>query len=357
MPYTEGVVFAFAHPGETANPLIHTISMKLIAPAGQNFMGIRLMANVPDKFIERCFEHIVNGYGQFDRAKAGTQVTRISGNHLDDISAQFITQGLELLLAQPAKVSRRIDLLQQISRNYSHDFILKPVAKIEDSPKVMIPSCAPYSTQNNITHRISHKSDILPFSSAFWLLLRSNTSQMILLKTHDNREAFLRVLTPGDYPLLSHYLENLSEESKRRFGPHPFDLPAVEQFHLSHSDVTGYIATGAGGEIIAYALIKQGYADGDLPRLTGYGIEPQPATDCSFAPSVADAWQSCGLGTSIFGFIHNDCRHKGFKRMFLWGGVQSTNLKAVRYYGKLGFFTLGQFEHNGPNNDMLLSLA
>lgn len=174
--------------------------------------------------------------------------------------------------------------------------------------------------------------------------------------TRDHRLATIRPLTFSDFDRLTDYLQNLSPETKRRFGPHPFDRNAVEDYHRAHHEVTGYIALHEGDQVVAYALIKQGLVDEDIPRFVGYNLNPHPHHDCTYAPSVADDWQSCGLGTLLFDVIRKDCLLKGFNRMFLWGGVQSTNTKAVNYYIKLGFTHLGTFEHNGPNDDMMLQL-
>lgn len=179
---------------------------------------------------------------------------------------------------------------------------------------------------------------------------------MIKVTTRDHRQAHIRPLTFNDFDRLTHYLQRLSPESKRRFGPHPFDRDSVEAYHRLHPDVTGFIALHEEVEVVAYALIKQGLIAEDIPRLTGYGLRPDAQTDCTYAPSVADEWQSCGLGTLLFELIREDCRQKGFQRIILWGGVQSTNTKAVNYYNKLGFIHLGTFEHNGPNDDMMLLL-
>lgn len=179
---------------------------------------------------------------------------------------------------------------------------------------------------------------------------------MTTVTTRDHREAIIRPFTFGDFDRLTDYLQGLSAESKRRFGPHPFDRNSVEEYHRLHPDVSGFVATNNEGLVVAYALIKHGLIDEDLPRLAGYNMNPQQNTDCTYAPSVADDWQSCGLGTLLFDAIREDCRRKGFKRIFLWGGVQSTNVKAINYYNKLGFIQLGQFEHNGPNDDMALVL-
>lgn len=176
---------------------------------------------------------------------------------------------------------------------------------------------------------------------------------MIRIETRDHRVAYLRLLTSNDMDRLTLYLKNLSDESKQRFGPHPFDRDAVELFLQNNPNATGFVATEADGSVVAYALIKKGFVDHDLPRMELYGIEPSADTDCTYAPSVADSWQSCGLGTHLFQYINRYCRDKGFRRMFLWGGVQCANMKAVHYYRKLGFKKLGNFENHGSNDDMM----
>ena len=40
-------------------------------------------------------------------------------------------------------------------------------------------------------------------------------------------------------------------------------------------------------------------------------------------------------------------------RFILWGGVQSNNERALRLYHKFGFRTLGYFDYNGLNTDMI----
>lgn len=79
-------------------------------------------------------------------------------------------------------------------------------------------------------------------------------------------------------------------------------------------------------------------------------------SDCTFAPSVADAWQSCGVGNSLFQFILSSLKATEVKRIILWGGVQIDNEKAVNYYKKNAFKTLGQFYYNGENYDMVLDV-
>jgi len=108
---------------------------------------------------------------------------------------------------------------------------------------------------------------------------------------------------------------------------------------------------------VAFSIIKRGYLEHDGYRLQSYGFVPDAITDCTFAPSVADHWQSLGVGNSLFHFLLADLKASGIKRIILWGGVQSDNQKAVNYYLKNGFIKLGQFEHNGLNDDMILEVA
>jgi diamine N-acetyltransferase len=175
----------------------------------------------------------------------------------------------------------------------------------------------------------------------------------MIVQSKNNKQVRLRKLISTDLDGLLHYLHHLSAETKSRFGPHPFNREAVIDFYnnpLHH----GYVAEDAEtNEIIAYAVIKTGYLEHDKPRLQSYHIEPNSKTDCTFAPSVADAWQGFGTGNSLFGFILSQLRAQGFARIILWGGVQAGNQHAVHYYQKNGFVTLGQFEYNGPNYDMI----
>lgn len=164
-----------------------------------------------------------------------------------------------------------------------------------------------------------------------------------------------RKLTAGDFDPLLHYLHLLSDETKRRFGPHAFERKALINFYESDAAITGYVAVDLQQqEIIAYAITRDGILQHDSERLLDYGISGIDKNSCTFAPSVADKWQSRGIGIMLFNFVLSDTRQKGIERIILWGGVQATNEKAVNFYKKMGFKIIGQFEYNGRNYDMLL---
>jgi len=176
------------------------------------------------------------------------------------------------------------------------------------------------------------------------------------MEVNNNRQLFLRRLNSNDLDNLFDYLQNLSLETKRRFGPHPFDRQSIFDFYLSDTHKGYVVHTMEPDEIIAYAIIKIGFLEHDCTRLQSYGLTLDYKTDCTFAPSVADAWQSCGVGNTLFQFILSEVLTMGIERIILWGGVQCDNERAVNYYKRNGFKTLGQFTHNGENYDMICTI-
>lgn len=153
---------------------------------------------------------------------------------------------------------------------------------------------------------------------------------------------------------LETYLCNLGNNTRSYFGPHAFDTASLIRFYEDPKN-EAYIATEE-NRIIAYAILRQGFLQHDAPRLSSYGVNLNPDTDASFAPSVADDWQGRGLGRELFSYIINDLRGGNVTRLILWGGVQTANQRAIRYYQQLGFRTLGYFEYHGWNADMVYEI-
>ncbi len=169
-------------------------------------------------------------------------------------------------------------------------------------------------------------------------------------------EIIFRKLASSDLDDLLKYLHHLSSETKSRFGPHAFDRDSVINFY-NCEDVTGYVAEDkTSRSIAAYAIIKKGILQHDSERLLNYNYPGIEVNCCTFAPSVGDYWQSKGVGTKLFEFIIADVRLAGISKIILWGGVQAANEKAVNFYKKTCFKSLGLFEYNGTNIDMLLEI-
>jgi diamine N-acetyltransferase len=174
--------------------------------------------------------------------------------------------------------------------------------------------------------------------------------------TKQNKSVILRKLSGDDLDRLLVYLHQLSPATAKRFQPHPFHKNEVINFY-HQPEHEAWVAVEPSSEmIIAYTVLKKGYLHHDYPRLQQYGV-PISYDHCyTIAPSVTDEWQSTGVGQLLFNFVLTEMRSRGMKQLILWGGVQTDNVKAVRFYQKNGFRSLGHFQYNGLNEDMLLYL-
>ena len=71
---TERVIFAFATLGETRESAACPQRADPFAAAGEDLVGITLVADIPDQAVVRRVEHIMDRGGQFDNAKPGPQM-------------------------------------------------------------------------------------------------------------------------------------------------------------------------------------------------------------------------------------------------------------------------------------------
>jgi len=182
---------------------------------------------------------------------------------------------------------------------------------------------------------------------------------MSTLTLKSGANCLARRLAVTDEPALLAYLDGLSAESRSRFGPHPFESETVQCIcqNLPNDDVLRYVAVSPNEEIVAYLLVKAGTLPEDRRRYENEGWVLDEKNTCTFAPSVADVWQSSGLGNAMFGIILEDLRAYPFRQMLLWGGVQASNERAIRYYTRNGFEAVGRFWHDGKENlDMVKAL-
>jgi GNAT superfamily N-acetyltransferase len=170
----------------------------------------------------------------------------------------------------------------------------------------------------------------------------------------------IRLLEPIDAPKLTAYFNGLSEQTKQYFAPHSFIEETVRHIcsTLNPSEIVRLVATLADGQtIIAYTLLLSGATPSDTARYEALGIPVNTKTDYSIAPSIADAYQSLGLGNYLMSKVLEIARATNKQRIILWGGVQARNERAFRYYQKYGFVQIGQFENDVLNYDMCLELT
>ncbi len=176
------------------------------------------------------------------------------------------------------------------------------------------------------------------------------------MKPFLNPNIVYRKLFASDLEALISYLDALSNESKSRFGPHDFSREGIVHFYQDPT-LTGFLGLDTStGNIVAYAILKRGMQAYDKQRISLLGYQLDSFFDASLAPSVADNWQGKNIGNGLMQFILENMPSIHIKRIFLWGGVQLSNEKAVAYYQKWGFETIGNFEHQGFNLDMCLAI-
>lgn len=181
----------------------------------------------------------------------------------------------------------------------------------------------------------------------------------MMLSLRNGKTVQVRLVHRDDKEPLFNYFQLLSPESRSRFGPHPFDLRTVDAiFDQPDSIIQRYVAIDpTENKIVAYMLISQGMVEADQQRYAERNQHFDPVSTVTFAPSVADGWQSSGLGSAMANIIEEDLRKKNIRHIVLWGGVQATNFKAVSYYKKLGYRYLGSFWFdNKDNHDMIKEL-
>jgi GNAT superfamily N-acetyltransferase len=172
-----------------------------------------------------------------------------------------------------------------------------------------------------------------------------------------------RPLAASDAVALGRYFLSLSEETRRRYAPHPFDQATADRLcaEIDPADTLRMIATlgdTPDAQVIAYLILVPGVDAAECARYAAAGMALDDAGDCTLAPSVADAYQSRGVGSLLLPELLRIARRLGKARMVLMGGVQATNARAVHFYEKHGFRFVAPFE--GPpgrlNYDMILDL-
>ncbi|MBS2097656.1 GNAT family N-acetyltransferase [Carboxylicivirga linearis] len=152
---------------------------------------------------------------------------------------------------------------------------------------------------------------------------------------------------------LLEYLSGLSNTTKKRFGPHSFEIKTIN--NLAANPGFRLYTAFYRRKIIAYAIIKIGWLDHEKPRLMKYGIV-ENYHDITLAPSVADEHQNKGIGTHFLQFILDDIDSlMPPGNIYLWGGVQKNNKRAVHFYQKMGFTILGEFKTSSTYLDMNLN--
>lgn len=180
------------------------------------------------------------------------------------------------------------------------------------------------------------------------------------LDLDDGSKVVFRPLTRADAEHLAVFLDGLSAESRRLSTFDGYDLGAARELCdavARYDKLRLVLEEVSSGRIVGLLEFSLNLHPSDMARYRKAGIH-LAATDCRFGPTLADDYQGKGVGTQVFPLIADVARCFGKKRVILWGGVLTDNPRAIRYYEKQGFQTVGSFigADGGQSLDMILDL-
>lgn len=170
-------------------------------------------------------------------------------------------------------------------------------------------------------------------------------------------EFLIREALPNDAAALETYYASLSKQTRQRFAPHSFAKDALEEMLQQEQHYKMLIVVDPSTDkVVAYFIAKLQMFPYDVERWNRYGVALNDHDFALLAPSVADAYQSRGLGKRLLEFMKSILKEMGRKHLILWGGVQATNSNALAFYEKNGFKYAGKFEYQGLNIDLIANL-
>ena len=106
VPGPEGIVLTFLAVEKTTEPVTAAQAAHCIAPAGQDFVGIGLVPDIPDQSITGCIKDMVQGDRQFDGPESRRQVTAGGGDGFNQELTEFISQLCQFARVQRTQVGR-----------------------------------------------------------------------------------------------------------------------------------------------------------------------------------------------------------------------------------------------------------
>jgi len=109
----KGIVGALAAFGETADSPILADAVKSLTPAGDDLVGVGLMADIPDDLVLRGIQDMMEGEGQFDHAERWGKVAPGLAGGLNNIVADLPRQLGQLGDVKILDIRRRVDLGKQ----------------------------------------------------------------------------------------------------------------------------------------------------------------------------------------------------------------------------------------------------
>ena len=180
---------------------------------------------------------------------------------------------------------------------------------------------------------------------------------MKLIASKTGKKYLFRKLVKEDAVDLGIYFERLSNESKKKFQPHPLTTAHAEHICTNITDyAVRFVLCDFNNSIIGYFLLDFGLIAHELNRYKNHGVDFDTNEVAFFAPSLADNFQNLGLASCVMPVIIDFLKTKDKKVMVLLGGVRESNSTAIAFYEKMGFVKVGGYQTDVWNFDMILKL-
>ena len=93
MARAEAVVLTLADFGVAADAILLADGIEDVAPAGEQLVGIALVAYVPNELVFANIVDVVEGKGEFDDAEGGGKVAPVVVDGVNHALAEFVGQG------------------------------------------------------------------------------------------------------------------------------------------------------------------------------------------------------------------------------------------------------------------------
>lgn len=173
----------------------------------------------------------------------------------------------------------------------------------------------------------------------------------------DEHHYTLRSISVNDIITLADYFTALSEDTKRRFQPHPLTAEYAENIARSPSETSIRTILLDGSKVIGYFILETAMSPHEAGRFAEHGIELVSGSDVLFAPSILDEYQNKGLASEVMPILIDFLKRKNFRSLVLMGGTQETNSRAIAFYEKFGFVKCGGYQTEFFNHDMQLVIS
>jgi GNAT superfamily N-acetyltransferase len=182
----------------------------------------------------------------------------------------------------------------------------------------------------------------------------SVTSELVL---PSGMALVLRPLEPSDRGDLAAFFDGLSARSRLYGGVS--DDTSAQALELCDAigryDKLRLVLCGSDADRRILGLLELSFdvVEADVERFRGYGVD-LGAPDARFGLCIADDIQGTGAAGLASTATFDVARAFGRTRLILWGGVHDDNVRARRFYRRLGFAELeewveptGRLVHDG----------